>query len=240
MEVRRTAILLSVRESGAADRIAVFFSKEQGKIRVFCPGSRRKLGKGGILQPFSLLELQLDESRDGFRLLEAQCVETYPEIVSDWERLAYGSILLETVEALWPEEEPQYALFDFLCIAIDKLRQRSPRITVAAALWQILEFAGVGIELNHCIYCGNPLEEGRFLSAEGGVADNCTKLVAGIECSASVLEVLKELQSYPWNGVVQGTIRGKDLIIAEKILLDYLIYQLDKPLKSLQFLQKMK
>ena len=49
MEVRRTAILLSVRESGASDRIAVFFSKEQGKIRVFFFFFSRKLGKGGIL-----------------------------------------------------------------------------------------------------------------------------------------------------------------------------------------------
>ncbi|MBP7248043.1 MAG: DNA repair protein RecO [Negativicutes bacterium] len=240
MEVRRTAILLSVRESGASDRIAVFFSKEQGKIRVFCPGSRRKLGKGGILQPFSILELQLDETREGFRLLEAQCVETYPEIVSDWERLAYGSILLETVEALWPEEESQIELFDFLCVVVETLRQRSPRITVAAALWKILEFAGFGIEFDCCVQCGTPLEEGRFSSSEGGIIDNCAGICVGTECPSSVLEVLKSLQNYPWNEKVQGVIRGKDLVIAEKVLLEYLTYQLEKPLKSLQFLQKMK
>ena len=52
--------------------------------------------------------------------------------------------------------------------------------------------------------------------------------------------MLKSLQNYPWNEKVQGVIRGKDLVIAEKVLLEYLTYQLEKPLKSLQFLQKMK
>lgn len=173
MECNMTAILLSVRESGTADRIAVFFSKERGKIRVFCPGSRRKNGKGGMLLPFSLMDLQLIYKQGSYQLTEGGVLRSHEGVYTDWERLAYGAIVAESVEMLWPEEEAQPEVYEFLQVFFEALEKRNPRVATGAALWKILEFAGFGAEFESCIHCGEELLEGRLAPDEGGFHGSC-------------------------------------------------------------------
>ena len=241
MECNMTAILLSVRESGTADRIAVFFSKTHGKIRVFCPGSRRKNGRGGVLSPFSAVDLQLYYKQGNYQLVEAETLVSHDAICSDWERLAYGAIVAEAVEVLWPEEEAQIEVYEFLFRFFALLESRSPRIAAGAGLWKVLELAGFGAEFEACIHCGDELHEGRLSTDEGGFyGPCCTTGELGTKASKETLAALRILQEYPWDGSdLQGSIRGKELVAAEKILLEYLTYHLEKPLKSLEFLQKM-
>lgn len=241
MECNMTAILLSVRESGTADRIAVFFSKERGKIRVFCPGSRRKNSRTGFLSLFSEMDLQLKFTHGNYQLAEMQLIESHPKILEDLERLTYSSIIAESVENFWPEEEAQEEVYCFLQQAFAMMETRSPRITSGAALWKILELAGFAAEFDHCIQCGDSLEKGNLHAGEGGVVGYCCGTgTSEHPISEEILAILRDFQKYPWNSEeVQKSIRGKDLLEAEKILMTYLDYHLDKPLKSLQFLQKM-
>lgn len=241
MECNMTAILLSVRESGTADRIAVFFSKERGKIKVFCPGSRRKNSRGGFLSLFSEMDLQLRVVQGNYQLMEMQLIQSHPQILEDLERLTYGSIIAESVENFWPEEECQAEVYYFLRQAFALLETRSPRVIAGAALWKILELAGFAADFDHCIQCGESLEQGSLQADEGGVLGYCcTAGTSEHPVSPAILNILRDFQNYLWDGAeVKKSIRGKDLIEAEKILLTYLDYHLEKPLKSLQFLQKM-
>lgn len=241
MECNMTAILLSVRESGTADRIAVFFSKERGKIRVFCPGSRRKNSRTGFLSLFSEMDLQLKLIHGNYQLTEMELIQSHPKILEDLERLTYSSIIAESVENFWPEEERQEEVYHFLQQAFTMMETRSPRITAGAALWKVLELAGFAADFDHCIQCGESLEKGILQADEGGVLGYCCGTGASDQpVSEEVLGILRDFQNYPWNNEeVQKSIRGKDLLEAEKILMTYLDYYLEKPLKSLQFLQKM-
>jgi|GEM_PF-2313527 len=241
MECNLTAILLSLRESGTADRVAVFFSREKGKVRVFCPGSRRKGGRGGALCLFSALDIQLDFWQGSYQLVEAEALESYEGICTDWERLAYGAVLAESVEHLWPEEEAQPEVYEFLRKAFRALEKRSPRVAAAAALWQILELAGFGSDFEHCAHCGEPLIAGRLDVENGGMKGSCClKSDSGGGVTPEELEVLRALRDYPWEEEKsRRSISGRHLVGAERILLEYLQYHLERPLKSLQFLQKM-
>ena len=240
MDMNVSAILLSARDSGAADRIAIFFTKEQGKMRVFCPGSRRKSGRGGLLQPFALLDLQVDRQREGYRLLEARTLRDSQNIWSDWDRMSYGAVIAEAIDILWPEEEAQEELFDFLDRAFEVLEIRSPRIVAGAALWKILELAGFGAELTGCIECGSQLHEGCLSAEGGGVIGSCCGLdPLAPQISQETLRALQTLQNYPWDEKeISGSISGKDLIEAEKILLHYLYHHSGRNFRSLEFFQK--
>lgn len=241
MECNMTAILLSVHESGTADRIAVFFSKEKGKVRVFCPGNRRKNNRGGFLSLFSEMDLQLRLIHGNYQLIESQLIQSHPKILEDLERLTYGSIIAESVENFWPEEESQEEVYLFLQQAFAMMGIRSPRITAGVALWKILELAGFAADFDHCMQCGESIEKGTLEAGEGGFLGSCCGAgTSGYPVNEDILTIFRDFQKYPWNGAeIQKSIRGQDLIEAEKILLTYLDYYLEKPLKSLQFLQKM-
>lgn len=242
MEYNLTAILLSTRESGSSDRIAVFFSKERGKIHVFCPRSRHKSGKGGYLEPFAVLDLQTNIQSGLYRLIEAGRLERFPKLYEDWERMAYGLIVTEAVEHLWPEEEQQPEVYDFLLTFFQALEHRSPRITAGAALWQILDFAGFRVDFTSCVGCGERISEGKMSIEDGGLIGSCCgEFLENEKVPPSAVEALVKIQNYQWYSEwATDKIRGKDLVIAERILLEYLNYYLERPLKSVSFLEKMK
>ena len=62
---RDRGIVLRTYKSGESDRIIVFLTENNGKVRAIAKGVRKTRSKfGGRLEPMSLLDLQLHRGRD--------------------------------------------------------------------------------------------------------------------------------------------------------------------------------
>lgn len=56
---------------------------------------------------------------------------------------------------------------------------------------------------------------------------------------AAALKLLQELIALDFNDPQPFTVRGSDLMQLEQILYRFIVYQIDKPLKSLSFLAQL-
>ena len=95
------AVVLGSRPLGDADRIAVLFSRELGRVDAVVKGVRKTKSRwGGRLEPFNICDLVLFHGRSSlFTVTSAQLVEMYLHMREDREALAAAGIACEAARA---------------------------------------------------------------------------------------------------------------------------------------------
>ena len=158
----------------------------------------------------------------------------------DWENLAYGAIIGEAAENLLGEGEPQGEVCQLLLEAFRLLGKRNRRLVTDSTLLKLLALCGLNPILDQCTSCGEPVEEdGYFSLVQGGFL--CKKCAMGDELPFTVptRDLMGQLLHLDLAAPPDFTVRGRELMALEKILYQFILYQTDRPLRSLEFLAKM-
>jgi DNA repair protein RecO (recombination protein O) len=235
-------LVLRRRAFAEADRILVFFTRDQGKISVLARGARRAKARNAAgLDLLTRSELLLVPGRNMAVLAQARAVgPTWPG--ADIVRTACGGVLAELVDATVEESHPDPALYQLVSEARDRMATPSEDARLELALLSFQIAAGVGYlpDLHRCAVCGEPLQdrEGGFLPALGGIAQGgCWQAQPGvIPCSAATLRVLRRMESgdLPLLRRLRWSEPLRDEV--ESILLAHLEHHLDRPLKAARIL----
>lgn len=160
------------------DRILTLFSPEMGKLTVSAKGVKKqnsKLRAGSEL--FAFGAYVLNETKGRYTVTAYDSVEPFVELRDDFDRLAFGTLMLKITDetALHGEEEPE--LFSLLVRSLDKLREENipPSFTASVFLLRLCTLTGYEPVLDRCVSCGEK-NELLFLSpALGGtVCKTCT------------------------------------------------------------------
>lgn len=231
-----TVVILKVKNWQTADKYAVCFSRLHGKIEFIAYGARSARTNGGrMVQPFAVLNMQFFGGKrlDSMKSCE---LEKYPSQM-DIKQMAYASLIAEVAENLTEAHQPQEEIFELLLLSFDLLLERNPRIVALSALCKLLYLTGVLPNCLTCVNCGAEIEgDARFSTVQGGsICDDCS---GGEELSfgAEARELLQALLLLDFGNPTSLKIRGGALMELEKILLKFIVYQTDKPLKSLDFI----
>lgn len=235
------AIVLAVHNWGEADKLVTFMTKEHGKIKAAAYGCRRqKSPLAAGMQVFNHLELQL---MAGQRLDTVKQYELKGNFRSLGEKLlpmAYASFVAELLLELCPEHQPQPLVFDKLRQVLAAFSERNPRVVALAAAYQLLEYTGYQLSFDHCVFCGEALAGDSFFSLEqGGAVCRKCQTAALDEFPAALRQLIISLRDFDWTPAASVSVTGANLVRAERLLLAYLQQLIDKPLKSLAFLQQM-
>lgn len=186
---RDVAIVLRTYKLGEADRIVVLMTRGRGKVRAVAKGVRRTTSKfGSRLEPGSNIDLQLHEGRGELDIVtQAETVVPYHRTRADLTRLARASSLLEAVDQIAQEREPNRRLFDMLAGGLRTIEESNPAMICGAFYLKLLAVEGVAPELDVCIDCAE--EGGPFSLAleEGGV--RCRSCGGGRNVSEQALSV---------------------------------------------------
>ncbi len=234
------AILLAVRDWGEADRLVTLFSREYGKIIAMAYGARRPRSHlGGSMQTFTHMDVSLLPGKGIDSIRQTQIKQTFRTIGENLDCMAYGSFLTELVAELCPERQPEPLIFDLLLGIFELLTKRNPRVVALAGAWQLLALAGYQPENTRCVSCGQILTFPAYFSADagGGVCSDCDHQGL-LEFNAEAHAFLESLLKLDWQDPGHFTIRSTVLAQTEQFLLSYLLYRLDKPLKSLNFIKQ--
>lgn len=231
-------IVLKVKDWQTSDRMAEGFSREHGKILFIAYGVRHmRNSKGALVQNLTHARMQLTKGRKFDTLKQS---ELLPALVTstDIEKIAYASFITELTSELTAEHEEQEEIYQLLIKALPALDKRNPRLVVLAFACQLLNFCGIAPNLETCVCCAKSVEnDDVWISAiQGGVVCAECKTGAETEFSLETKKLAVILQTLDFSTENKFSVKGKDIIIFEDFLYKFIFLQVEKPLKSLQFL----
>ena len=190
---REHGVVLRTHRLGEADKIVAVMTENRGKVRAVAKGVRKTKSKfGGRLEPMTHVALQLYEGRELDTITQAETIETFRSVREDLERVARAGALLEAVDQIAQEGEPNAALYRMLLGALRQLAKSDSALIVAAFYWKLLSQEGFHPMLDACASCGDdtsPLVA--FDLQEGGTL--CRSCRRGTAVSAAALDLLREI-----------------------------------------------
>lgn len=191
---------------GEADRVLHLYTEANGREGAVAKGVRRTKSRfGARLEPFSHVELVLHRGRGELSTVTgASLVRSHDRIRTDGRRLQVGSIGLEAMLRLFPEEEQNDRAWLALTRFLDALDTEPLREGVRPAheplvlsfQLKLLWVSGLLPHVDACVGCGTP--EGLIAyspSASGAVCSDCD--ADGLRLSASGLRGIEALLTTP-------------------------------------------
>jgi DNA repair protein RecO (recombination protein O) len=185
---RDSGVVLRTYKLGESDRIIVLLTEGHGKVRAVAKGVRKTHSKfGGRLEPMSHVRLLLHEGRELDIVNQVESVDSLAPLVADLDHMTKGLAVLEAVDQMALEREPNRMLVGVLrTISINP----SP-LVVPAFFWKLLTLEGVRPELDHCARCSEPEPFVAFDMDQGGVL--CRSCRSGLPISAAALELMRKI-----------------------------------------------
>ncbi len=199
---REEAVVLRGYRLGEADRILVLLSRGRGKLRAVVKGVRKAGSRwGGRLEPLVRAELLLYQGRELDVVTQAEVVEAFPRLRSDYASFLSASAMAEAAGLLAPEGGRAPRLYALLVAGLELLEDgKVPAWAVSDAFaLKFLAASGFAPAIRSCAGCGRPGPHPAFSPSSGGsLCPRCS----GPGClhpSAEALEVLDHLAHAPWN-----------------------------------------
>ncbi len=192
---RDTGVVLRTYKLRESDRIVVFHTAENGKVRAVAKGVRKTKSKfGARLEPMSHVRLQLYRGRELDIVTQAESVEPLSPMLSSLDRASQGLAVIEAVDQLSLEREPNPQLYRMLVGVLRSIATTPSSLNVAAFYWKLLANEGVRPELDQCVRCGASEPDVQFVAFdlnEGGVL--CRSCRSGQAISPGALDILREI-----------------------------------------------
>ena len=192
---RDIGVVLRTYKLRESDRIVVVHTAENGKVRAVAKGVRKTKSKfGARLEPMSHVRLQLYRGRELDIVTQAESVEPLAPMLSSLDRASQGLAVIEAVDQLSLEREPNVQLYRMLVGVLRTIATSPSPLNVAAFYWKLLANEGMRPELDRCLRCGETEPDVQFVAFdlnEGGVL--CRTCRSGQSISPGALTVLREI-----------------------------------------------
>jgi DNA repair protein RecO (recombination protein O) len=189
---RDQGIVLRTYKLGEADRIVVLMTEHHGKVRSVAKGIRKTKSKfGARLEPPTHVALQLHEGRELDIVTQADTIDHFRDLRDDLDRIGRAVTMLEAVDQVSMEREPNPHLYRMLLGALRSLAARNSPLVSAAFLWKLLALEGFEPRLDACVMCDADEDLVAFDLEEGGVL--CRADRRGQALSADALDALRAI-----------------------------------------------
>jgi DNA repair protein RecO (recombination protein O) len=166
---RDEGVVLRTYKLGEADRIVVFMTQQHGKIRAVAKGVRKTKSKfGARLEPASQVNLALYEGRGELQTVsDAEIIESNRELREGFGLYTHTVPMLEAVDQVAQDHEPDPPLYRMLTRALRTLDERRTPLVTTAFFWKLLSHSGFEPRLDACARC-EAEEPLRAFSVEAG------------------------------------------------------------------------
>lgn len=233
--LRETSVILTV------------FTEDFGKISGIIKGARGpKAAIGNNPQVFSLNRIVFYERRRGNLNSISQCdlKDFFGPIRNDLERTIYADYLLELADSVTIEEDASREIYELLCNSL-RLLSRPVSAKRVARIFEIklMDTSGFMPEFNECANCSRDIEKNAKFSLRLGefLCGGCApKDKNAINISKGTINFIERVRKSPFELVSRIKVSqdvGREL---ENFLRKFVDYHIQRNLKTLEFLKKMK
>ena len=189
---RDEAVVVRTYKLGEADRIVVLFTRDRGKVRAVAKGVRKTSSRfGARLEPMSHVALQLYEGRELDTITQAESIEHFRELRDDLDRITRASSMLEVVDHMTQEREPNAKLYTMLLGALRTLVAQDHPLIAPSFFWKLLALEGFRPMVDACVICQREDELVAFDFDEGGVM--CVDHRRGTALTPEALALLQSI-----------------------------------------------
>lgn len=187
---RDHGIVLRTYKLREADRIVVLVTERHGKVRAVAKGARKSGSRfSARLEPPSHVAIQLYEGRELDTVTQVETVDHFRAVKDDLDRLAKAAALLEAVDQVAQEREPDPALYQLLLGGLRSLAANDAALLTPAFFLKLLAHDGVRPVVEHCAVCGTADGLCAFDAMEGGLL--CREHRRGIGVSDDAVGLLQ-------------------------------------------------
>jgi DNA repair protein RecO (recombination protein O) len=152
---RDEGIVLRTHKLGESDRIISVYTRQRGKVRAVAKGVRKTKSRiGARVEPPTHVALQLYEGRELDTITQVETIDHFRTIREDLDRLTRAVAMLEAVDQLGLEGEPNPPLYQMLLGALRALAAHRGPLVVPAFFLKVLALEGFGATVEACVECG--------------------------------------------------------------------------------------
>ncbi len=189
--LRDRGLVLRTWRLGEADRIVVLLTPGYGKLRAVAKGIRKTRSRfGGRLEPTSHVDLQVYPGRGDLGIVtQAESIDRFENLRADADRFSEASALLEAVDVVAPDGEPDRRRYEMLLGALRTLDEEPAPLVVPAFYLKLLAHEGLAPSLDSCVRCGSGGPLVAIDHGEGGAL--CSGCRRGRAVSAGALAVMR-------------------------------------------------
>jgi len=239
---RTEAIILKHNDLGEADRLVTVLTPFLGKLRLVAKGVRKPTSrKAGHLESFTRSQLLVARGRNLDIITQAEMLEPYLRLRSDLWRTSHAYYVGELVDRFSEEQSENPPLYRLLCKVLGWICEAQD-LALALRYFELslLDLAGYRPQLFHCLKCNTELEPmvNYFSSQEGGVlCPGCGQAEpSALPMPLGALKVLRYMQTHPYADCASLQLKTATVAVLEQTLQGYLVYILERRLKSVEFL----
>ncbi|MBI2797815.1 DNA repair protein RecO [Candidatus Saccharibacteria bacterium] len=229
-----TGFVLRRYNQAETNRILIFFSQQQGKLKLMAKGVR-KVGsrRAGHLEPFVLTRLHLHRGRTFDIVTTAEAQKVYDLDFSNLEQISLGYLFLEMVDKTAVEHQKNQAIFELLQESFGWLSSRDDskllRIYFCVKLLQAL-----GNQPNLDVQQGQK----HYLSYDDGRVLATKPAGPAGEISIEVIKLWRLVYSHNFSVVKRVSVDSKQLDLAQNLLDKYFQYHFGLSFRSSSILKQ--
>ncbi|MGI9606469.1 MAG: DNA repair protein RecO [Acidimicrobiales bacterium] len=188
---RDNAVVLRSWKLGEADRILSLMTQANGKIRCVAKGVRKTQSRfGSRVEPTNHLQVQLYRGKGELdTLTQVESIDRFPVLREDLELFARASSMLEAVEIVAQEREPNEGLYTMLARGMHTVSTSTSHLVVAGFFLKLLAAEGFAPAVDVCVLCGSETDLTNFSVGDGGTT--CGSCRVGTAISVDALALLQ-------------------------------------------------
>jgi DNA repair protein RecO (recombination protein O) len=247
VQLTTPAIVLRARAFGESDKIVSFFTERYGKIAGIAKGALRSRKRfANSLETFSRINLSFqDRSHSNLVfILSADLICGPRNLMTDLDRMAHASYLVEITDGLVGDREENSALFRHLKDGLEHLEEEGTSLRFLTQFeLKLLRLAGYQPVLDNCKKCQTRcLDEGlsrwHFSPLDGGIlCDSCSRSCREVlPLGRTAVEVLTGLQTESSNLPARMSLPASVIAEIRSVVLRFIQFQMGREIKSAPFL----
>jgi DNA repair protein RecO (recombination protein O) len=231
---------------GEADRLLWIYTPAYGKIRAVAKGVRKiRSRKAGHLEPFTRVRLLMAKTRDLPIITQAESMDGYWNLREDLLKVGYAAYVVELLDRFTFDEDENRNLYRLLTETLRRLDSEvEPVLVVRYYEIRLLDLVGYRPQLSQCASCKNEIiaQDQFFSSNQGGVlCPDCGITSAdAVPVSMTALKYMRHFQRSSFEQTIQARLTQEINAEIEKLMQDYIIYTLERGLKTPTFIKLVK
>ncbi|MDM8520620.1 DNA repair protein RecO [Anaerolineales bacterium HSG6] len=243
---RTDAIILRRTDHKEADRLLTVLTPKLGKLKLLAKGARKITSrKAGHIELFMLTDMQIARSRTWDIITQTQALQTYRGLREDLDKTSQAYYMAELIDRFVEEADANPSLFELFAFTLARLAHAHNSFLLLRHFEiHLLRLTGFQPQLHFCLACNQPLQpvDNFFHFGDGGTfcpAHGQGKAKAQ-PIPVSTLKVLRYLQTQPWEKVAGLQLTPQTRYQTENLLLGYITHTLERRLKSVAFIHKLR
>ena len=231
---RDQGVVVRTIKLGEADRIVTILTRGQGKVRAVAKGIRKPGSRfGARLEPTSHVALQCYRGRELDIVTQVETIDAHRALREHYGCLTHAVSMLEAVDQVAQEREPNPARYRMLVGALRTLAERPSPIVSTAFFWKLLSLEGFHPLLDVCVRCGDDAASfAGFDRDEGGVLCEPCVRIGGRRVDPTTLAVIGDMVGGRVSRVLADPPTPDVLTEAERLAIHALEYHSERRLRS--------